>query len=304
MNGIQLDSPVINNKIQSFYKNNPHINFEKTNLLFIDLFEKSSKTNSTVSACDFQAQITNFMATYKYEIGENLLEKILNKINPTSEITKNTNDQICCDYILKRDNKPTILIESKECDSNIGNNVTEFFVESIKKNNHCGIFISQHSGILNKINYQIETYNENIVIYIQYCEYDPEKIKNSIEIIDNLYDKLKQIKKDNIYLIDKETLNEINSEYQLFSTQKKNITDFIQEYHTNLVKQIENLNFNCLNKYLSSKIDSNKKVGIYKCNICNMYTSNKLKGISAHKRGCKKNYKVEEDSSAVENNTE
>ena len=56
----------------------------------------------------------------------------------------------------------------------------------------------------------------------------------------------------------------------------------------NIIKQIECINFNCLDKYLFSKIDTNKTVGIYTCNICNTYTSNKLKGISAHKRGCKK----------------
>ena len=90
------------------------------------------------------------------------------------------------------------------------------------------------------------------------------------------------------FFLDKETLNEINSEYLLFQTKKDNIINLIHEYNNNIIKQIECINFNCLNKYLFSKIDTNKTVGIYTCNICNTYTSNKLKGISAHKRGCKK----------------
>lgn len=289
-----------NSRIETFYKVNPQINFEKTNLLFIELFEKASNKTAAASAdvlsSDFQAQLIDFMSMYKYEIGENVLEKVLNKLNPTSEIIKNLNDQICCSFILKRNNKSTILIESKECETNIDNMVTDSFIETVKQQNTCGIFMSQHSGILNKCNYQIEIYNENIVVYIQDCKYDPVKIKNAIEIIDNLHDKLKQIKKDNIYLIDKDTLNEINSEYALFQTQKNNIIDLMQEYNAILVKQIENLNFNCLNKYLCSKIDANKKVGIYTCNICNVYTSNKLKGISAHKRGCKKKIIVDIDN--------
>ena len=289
MNDYKLET-TSTNKIQTFYNNNPKLNFEQMNLLFIDLFEKQKSNNEPD---DFQNQLVNFMSIYKYEIGEDILEKLLNKINPTSEVILNTDNQICCSYILKRNNKSNILIESKEGETNINTNITDFFIETIKKQNTCGIFISQHSGILNKLNYQIEIYNENIVVYIQYCKYDPEKIKNAIEIIDNLYEKLKQIKKDNIYLIDKETLNEINSEYLLFQTQRNNITALIQEYNSNIIKQIENINFNCLNKYLCSKIDSNKVVGIYKCNICNIYTSNKLKGISAHKRGCKNKCKIE-----------
>ena len=131
--------------------------------------------------------------------------------------------------------------------------------------------------------------------FVDFCILNlPEStLLSEITKISNLYEKLKQIKKDNIYLIDKETLNEINSEYLLFQTQRNNITALIQEYNSNIIKQIENINFNCLNKYLCSKIDSNKVVGIYKCNICNIYTSNKLKGISAHKRGCKNKCKIE-----------
>ena len=87
--------------------------------------------------------------------------------------------------------------------NNINNTITDFFIETIKKQNTSGIFISQHSGILNKSNFLIEVYNENIIVYIQYCKYDLEKIKNAIEIIDNLYDKLKQIKKDNIKMLKK-----------------------------------------------------------------------------------------------------
>jgi hypothetical protein len=275
---------LLNDKIQLFYSENPELNFEQVNLLFIDIFKNSKMSNDQ----EFKNQITNFIAAYKPELGENILENILNKINPTSEIIKNTDDQLCYDYILKREQKPDIIIENKISKININNNVIDFFIEGVKQTNKCGIFISQHSGILNKFNYQIETYNENIIVYIQYCEYNVEKIKNAIDIIDNLYTKLKQLKKENNYIIDKETINEINSEYQLFLTKKTNIIDFVEEYHTNLVKQIENLKFQCLDKYLSSKIDLNKKVGIYKCDLCNLYTSNKLKGMSAHKRGCKK----------------
>ena len=163
---INPDVTLTNNKIDNFYKQNPQINFEKTNLLFIDLFEKElTKTDDAIPA-DFQTQIMNFMSIYQSEIGENLLEKVLNKLNPTSEVIKNTDDQLCCNFILKRNNKSTILIESKECDTNIHNIATNCFIETVKLQNTCGIFISQHSGILDKFNFQIEIYNENIVIYI------------------------------------------------------------------------------------------------------------------------------------------
>lgn len=60
-----------------------------------------------------------------------------------------------------------------------------------------GIFISQHSGIAFKSNFQIDINNGNILIYIQNCDYDPEKIRLAIDIIDNLSTKLKDININN-----------------------------------------------------------------------------------------------------------
>ena len=53
---------------------------------------------------------------------------------------------------------------------------------------------------------------------------------------------------------------------------------------------LENNHF-LINKYLISKSFSNETVGLHKCNLCNFYTSNTLKGLAAHKRGCKKKVK-------------
>jgi hypothetical protein len=145
-------------------------------------------------------------------MGEKKMEQILTAIYPCDEIIKNANMQIHADFILKRQSNPSILIESKECDINIETMVTDTFIESVKKTNSCGVFISQNSGIIGKPNFHMELYSGNIIVYIQNCQYDIEKIKSAISIIDNLHTKLKSFNSDTNVIINNEVLNEINKE--------------------------------------------------------------------------------------------
>ena len=50
----------------------------------------------------------------------------------------------------------------------------------------------------------------------------------------------------------------------------------------------KNLNCDKLHKYLSNHFTLNNKLNSHTCDICNIYISNTLKGIAAHKKGCKK----------------
>ena len=83
-------------------------------------------------------------------------------------------------------------------------------------------------------------------------------------------------------------MDEINKEYQLFRAQKELTINFIKENNKTLLNQLADLEFQCLDKYLSSKYNNVAKPGIITCNLCNCYTSYTLKGMAAHKRGCVK----------------
>jgi hypothetical protein len=151
-----------------------------------------------------------------------------------------------------------------------------------------GIFISHHSCINDKMNYQIETHNDNIIVYLSNCEYCVENIQCAMDIIDSLQKKIHEMHKTNIFYIDKPTVEEINIEFQLFLSKKANIKASVDDFSKNLMKQIEDIRFDGLESFIYSKVQNAKKVGLFVCDLCNTYTSSKLKGISAHKRGCKK----------------
>jgi type II secretory pathway component GspD/PulD (secretin) len=236
-----------NKKVIDFYRqHNSKIDFEKVNLYFVELFEKvlhhettdtdNEKENVDVNL--FEELSKNSVTKEFLIIGEKRMEIVLCNICPSDEIIKNQNMLLHCDYILKRRNKPTILFECKECDTNIDTDVTDFFIESLRSSNQSGVFISQHSGIIDKPNFHIEIYNGNVLVYIQNCNYDIEKIKSAIEIIDNLYSKLKSVNTDNNISINLELLNEINKEYQLFITYKESLIKSIKENNNNVIIDI------------------------------------------------------------------
>ena len=191
-------------------------------------------------------------------------------------------------FIVKRPNKTNILIESMDIDRNINNEEIKGLIQTMEENNSHGIFLSQTSGFSSKPNYHIETYNKLIIVYVHNVNYDEEKIKAAIDIIDNLYLKLRELSNDNIFemTIEKEILEEINKEYQSFSQQKEILTNILKESQKKLYNQIEELKFPSLDKYLSTKFSVPIQKQGFKCDLCKSFNANNLKALAAHKRGC------------------
>ena len=241
-------------------------------------------------------------------IQKHQIHLLLNKLFPTADVSKfhrpppmnvSHNQPLPLTtniYSLKRQNRPSILIESRHIDHNVDVDDVHQFIDIIKTNNNHGIFISQKSGICTKPNYLIECHDKSILIYIHEMDYDVEKLKIGVDIIDQLYYKIKQYatvdedKMDNeneqTELIDKCVLNEINQEYQLFITQKNAIIQNLRESQRKIISQIEEFQFVSLDKYLSSKFTAPMPKNGHKCDLCKMFHANNLKALAAHKRGC------------------
>jgi len=284
-----------NEIIRAFYKSNPTIDFETVNLWLVNMFDTilQERPNQIISPIPVN-QIMNELSTNyikKGELGENKLELLLNKLDPTAQILNGKSKKICGDFQIMRANKPTIFIESKVNTSNVSQESVERFIEHAKECGHSGIFMSQHSGISGKSNYQIELCEGHVLLYIHAVEYDLEKVKTALDIIDKLSSKLQEFNfGTEKNTIGKEILDEINKEYQLFITQKESIMRFIKDNQKELLNQLEDIKFVNLDKYLSTKFTSVQPAGTHKCNMCNFYTAKSLKGLAAHKRGCKKKY--------------
>lgn len=226
------------------------------------------------------------MSSNKGKYGEQNLCSILTSMYPSAEIHDTTGIKASGDFILRRLDKPTILIENKEYKANIDKEEVSKFIRDVDTQNTNGIFLSQYSGITFKQNYQIDIHKGNILIYVQNCEYSSDRIRNAIDIIDNLSGKIQELNTDDSNNIPKELLDDINMEYQSFLSQKEVLITCMKECHKKMSSQVDEMKMPSLDKYLETKYASVKK-HIFSCDICNKFVGTSKQSISAHKRGCK-----------------
>ena len=119
-------------------------------------------------------------------------------------------------------------------------------------------------------------------------QYNKDKIQIAIDIIDNLIPKLEELEMDDEdNFISKDSLDDINREYQLFASQKLAVINFLKDNNKKVIAQIEDMKFSTLNNYLSSKYAFVKKDG-FTCTVCNTFTAPNRKSLSAHERWCGK----------------
>ena len=224
----------------------------------------------------------------KGKYSENILFNILQSLYSTAQIDCVGEQKETGDIMLSRKNKPTILIENKNWGKNVVQDEVKKFIRDVELQNCCGLFLSQNYGIANKENFEININNGNVLLYVHEVNNDSEKIKIAIDIIDNFKLKLDELVtvNGNGYNIDKEVLDEINREYQVFVSQKLNSIKFVKDFSNKMVKQIEEMQIPSLDQFLSTRyaFSSSK----YVCEICE-YVAKNQQAMSAHKRVHEKN---------------
>ena len=195
--------------------------------------------------------------------------------------------------VMKRMRKPTVFIQNYDTECNVGYDETGQYMSVISDNNVCGVFLSQHSGISGKTNFQIELHNSNVVVFVHNADESSSKIEAAVSIIDNLYNQLRQfVKSGNTdeFTIPKELLESINNEYQMFIMQKMAVVDVFKDSVKKVLAQIDEIRFPCLDRYLSTKYSAPIVKSGLKCDVCKSYNANNLKALAAHKRGCNRKH--------------
>jgi hypothetical protein len=217
-----------------------------------------------------------------------MLESILIKLYPSSEIINTTGQISSGDFILKRNNQVKILIENKNYESNVPKREIDKFILDVETQNCSGIMISQHSGISFKKNFEIDINNGNILIYIHNMNYESDKIVIACDIIDNLSYKIKELNgTDEHVKISSNILQLINEQYQRFIEKKELIISQLNNNTKQIIESLKDLELSELNNILSNKFASSK-ISNYKCEICNNYLGNSLLSLSRHKTSCRK----------------
>jgi len=302
---------ITNPKIISFYNKNKHLDFEQTQLNLIQFINAINiKANTTSSdnisstsqvkpskSSDYLQKDANTPSIHCLQIKNSNtlqfnkepqnLEFILNNLNPTLTVLKNTDTTICCDYIIKHNNNTTVLIENKTIEENINHIVVDLFNQHCQLLNANGILMSQYTGIVGKDDFEIDiTAQSNVIVYMHKVNYNENSIRLALNIISKIHDTLLTVKDSVSHTVSEDALKQIKNEYQQFMSDKSEIQSSIKH----ITKKVDNVKFNNLSEYLSNHYTQVDKPKLYTCTLCDFYTSNTLKGMAAHKRGCKKKH--------------
>jgi hypothetical protein len=231
----------------------------------------------------------------KGKLSENLLFNVLHSLYPTAQIENVGNIKETGDIIMKRKGKPVILFENKNYDKNVVQDEVRKFLRDVEHQNCSAIMLAQRYGITNKDNFEIELHNNNVLVYLHKVEYDADKIKAAIDIIDYFKETIGEVESSNGELINinKETLDEINKEYQNFINNKMIHIKTIKDFQQKLISQVDDIKLPGLEHFLSKLYASSAS----KENICDYcgYVAKNVRALTAHHRGCaqKKQHDIE-----------
>lgn len=263
---------------------------------------KEHLSNQNVNQQKLTSELNDFLNKYKNNssskgnISEAELYYIIQSVMPSDEIIKVGTDTATCDFKVNRidKNRPTILFENKDYGRSVTTEEIKKFERDLQIQKNHGIFVSQKSPITFKQNFQIDIINGLIHIYIPNAEYDPNKIKIAVDIIDNLSSKLQTITNtnDEEYSICKEDMDDIIDEYRVFVSQKLQMIETIRNINKQLLDKMEEIQLPKLKK-LFIKIGNIENDNEFKCTFCNIWTGKNKASLGAHLRNCKSNPKNE-----------
>jgi len=250
------------------------------------LFNDNKNSNSKL-----QFSVTEMLKKFekgsgKGNVSENVVYNILLSLFPCAQIDYVGNEiKETGDIILVRNNKPKILIENKDHDScNVPKQDIDKFIRDCEIQKCCGIMFAQNRGIANKENFEIQINNGNILLYVHNVKFDSDKIKTSIEIVEQFKIKFDEINIDNdICTIDTSTLEEINKEFNSYTTQKHSLLKIVKEFTDKINSSIAELKMPNLEQFLSKHYATSSNQGENVCKYCEKFVP---KSLSQHYRYC------------------
>jgi len=242
-------------------------------------------------------------AVGKGKVSETSLELVLNNLFPSAEIINSSKTKESADYILRRENLHDIRFENKNYTANVPINFVNKFKREMEINNSSGIMLCQNYGIVSKNNYEFEIFNGNVYVYLHKVNYDPDRIKTAVDIIDHIKNEIqnKEINKD--IFMDKELFAKINAEFIKIIEKRDNIIINVKKYNEIVIRDIRDIDFPILRDFISINSGSTESKKFI-CKYCGLIPpKNNLKALQTHYRFCKdaksKNIQIEHDSQNI-----
>lgn len=232
----------------------------------------------------------------KGNISETELYYVLQKIMPSDEIIRCANETATCDFKVNRcdPNKPSILFENKNYTGTVDTEEVKKFERDVQTQKKHGIFLSQNSPITFKTDFHIDIINGLILVYVPNAEYDPNKIKVAIDIVDklsihvmDLVTKSENETKEEYQIINNSDLTSIIKEFTEFGAKKIDAIEMLKTMSKQMLDKLEEMQMPCLNKYLmgTGQYKSDKML----CHFCGIFNGKNKSSLAAHMRNCLEN---------------
>lgn len=247
------------------------------------------------------SELTVFLNKYKNNssskgnVSETELYYILQRLMPSDEIIRCSTDTASGDFkIIRYDKqKPNILFENKHYTRSVDTEEIKKFERDIAIQKMHGIFLSQNSPITFKNTFHIDVVNGFIMVFVPNVEYNVDKIRIAIDIIDalavqiQLLQETKSGEEETSRSMNSSILSDIIREYIDFGKQKMDIVETIKSHSKLLLDKIDTLQLPHLNAYLQG-------TGQYKnedfiCPHCHKFNGRNKASLSTHIRHCKSN---------------
>ena len=276
----QETNNIVLNKLNSLQSSDDNIVNELLNLLklqiqlpqqsqqsrFIHELNESLNNHPILTSIDqnvYQLQ-KNFTSSSskKGQVTENILFNNLINLFPDTEVINTSHTPNSGDIQLKKDNYPTILIDSKNFTNNVPRIDLDKFYNDLKINNCSGILCNSNAGIANREHFQIDIQDNNIYVFISNHQYDNTLFKLAVKIIYNIYDIIKD-NKVGIIELDKELFNRLKIEYNFF------LSTFQQHIHNlkSNIMSLEKLTFVQLDHFFK-RTNLNTDLKPFSCQLC------------------------------------
>ena len=255
---------------------------------------ESSQQFVSQSVTDIQKYLENIIdiqknSTLKGKESEDKIETLLVSNFPSANIKNTSGEPKSCDFLLERHNKVQIMIENKDYKSNVPNDEIRKFIRDVEYQSKHAIILSQHTGIQNKENFQIDIHMGNILVYVHHVNYDISKINIAINLIDHLHYHLSELMNKDKINISSDDLQSINKEYLNFIQEKNSMIENFKKFYRDHLKQLESFEMNTLTTLLNTKF-SNVEQLTYKCTICNQFVGKTKRALTTHQNKCKKEH--------------
>ena len=295
---ITENNEIIKNELNNNVKNVINEITENNNKIIQQCVSESNKdinsslVNTVKSQKEIDEKITQVLKKFdssnkKGNMSEMFTYHLLRSMYPETQVKLVNTTKETGDILLVRDNL-TIMFENKDYTNAVSQAEVNKFIRDLNVQQLSGIFISQNSSIVNKKEFEICFYGNNIGLYISNVNYNKNLIQIAIDTIDAIKSKMKEPDSDSEsesesenLMITEEQLNIINDEYNLMINKKLKHIKTIKEYSKKLIEETESINIPTLFSILSENYGTNKSTE-WKCTICNNFWGKNKGSLSSH----------------------